>query len=64
MFAFPTAAGTNRHTSGWLKTIRTPKSVSLGIPKSVPLGILAWKIPWTEEPDGLLSIGSHRVGHD
>ena len=22
-----------------------------------PLSILAWKIPWTEEPDGLLSIG-------
>ena len=26
--------------------------------------ILAWKIPWTEEPEGLQSIGSHRVGHD
>ena len=25
---------------------------------------LAWKIPWTEEPGGLPSIGSHRVGHD
>ena len=25
---------------------------------------LAWKIPRTEEPDGLLSMGSHRVGHD
>jgi len=26
--------------------------------------ILAWRIPWTEEPGGLLSLGSHRVGHD
>ena len=26
--------------------------------------ILAWKIPWTEEPGGLQSIGSQRVGHD
>ena len=26
--------------------------------------ILAWKIPWTEEPGRLQSIGSHRVGHD
>ena len=26
--------------------------------------ILAWRIPWTEEPGGLQSIGSHRVGHD
>ena len=26
--------------------------------------ILAWRIPWTEEPSGLQSIGSQRVGHD
>ena len=26
--------------------------------------ILAWSILWTEEPGGLLSVGSHRVGHD
>ena len=26
--------------------------------------ILAWRIPWTEEPDGLQSVGSQRVGHD
>ena len=26
--------------------------------------ILAWRILWTEEPGGLLSLGSHRVGHD
>ena len=26
--------------------------------------ILAWKIPWTEEPGGLQSMGSLRVGHD
>ena len=25
---------------------------------------LAWKIPWTEEPGGPQSMGSHRVGHD
>ena len=25
---------------------------------------LAWKIPWTEEPGGLQSTGSQRVGHD
>ena len=25
--------------------------------------ILAWRIPWTEEPGGLWSIGSHRVRH-
>ena len=26
--------------------------------------ILAWRIPWTEEPGGLVSMGSQRVGHD
>ena len=26
--------------------------------------ILAWGIPWIEEPGGLQSIGSQRVGHD
>ena len=26
--------------------------------------VLAWRIPGTEEPGGLLSMGSHRVGHD
>ena len=25
--------------------------------------IFAWRIPWTEEPDGLQSMGLHRVGH-
>ena len=26
--------------------------------------ILAWRIPWTEEPGGLQSMGLRRVGHD
>ena len=26
--------------------------------------VLAWRIPWTEEPGGLQSIGSIRVRHD
>ena len=25
--------------------------------------ILAWRIPWTEKPGGLYSMGSQRVGH-
>ena len=50
---------------------------SVGDPGSIPgLGgfleeemathssILAWKIPWTEEPGGLQSMGFQRVGHD
>ena len=27
-------------------------------------GILAWRIPWTGEPDGLQSIGFQRVGYN
>ena len=26
--------------------------------------ILAWRIPWTEEPGGLRSVGLQRVGHE
>ena len=26
--------------------------------------ILAWEIPWTEEPGGTQSMGSQRVGHN
>ena len=26
--------------------------------------IVAWEIPWKEEPGGLQSMGSQRVGHD
>ena len=26
--------------------------------------LLAWRIPWTEEPGGLLSMEAQRVGHD
>ena len=26
--------------------------------------VLAWRIPGTVEPDGLPSVGSHRVGHN
>ena len=29
-----------------------------------PLQYPCWRIPWTEEPDGLQSMGSQRAGHD
>ena len=37
---------------------------SLGGGHSNPLSILAWRIPWAEESDGLQSIGSQTVGHN
>ena len=38
----------------------------LGIcsPVATHSSVLAWRIPGTEEPGGLPSMGSHRVGHD
>ena len=37
-----------------------------GVEKAMapPSSTLAWKIPWVEEPGGLQSVGSLRVGHD
>ena len=32
--------------------------------KATHSSVLAWRIPWTEEPDRLQSMGSQRVGHD
>ena len=31
---------------------------------ATPSSILAWRIPWTEEPAELQSVGSQKVGHD
>ena len=31
---------------------------------AIHFSILAWRIPWAEEPGGLQFIGSQRVGHD
>ena len=53
-----------------LPTMRETRVQSLG--REDPLekemtthsSTLAWKIPWTEEPGRLQSMGSRRVGHD
>ena len=36
----------------------------LGKEMATHSSILAWKIPWTEEPEGLQSMGPQRVRHD
>ena len=33
-------------------------------PMPLHSSILAWKVPWTEEPGGLQSMGSQSIGHD
>ena len=37
---------------------------SLGQGMPTHSSILTWRIPWTEEPGGLPSMGSQRAGHD
>ena len=37
---------------------------ALGKEMATHSSVLAWRIPGTGEPDGLPSMGSHRVGHD
>ena len=46
-------SGNNSTLWQWLEKAMAPHSSTL-----------VWKIPWTEEPGGLQSIGSQRVGHD
>ena len=43
-----------------------PNSLPLALEKETAThsSILAWRIPWMEEPGGLQSTGSQRVGHD
>ena len=31
---------------------------------AIHCSVLAWRIPWTEEPGGLQPMGSQRVGHE
>ena len=53
-----------------LPTMRETRVRSLGWEDAVEKemaahsGILAWEIPWTEEPGRLQSMGSQRVGHE
>ena len=37
---------------------------ALGKGTATQSGILAWRIPWTEEPGGLQSMVSHSIGYD
>ena len=46
----------------WVQLLGWEDSLKKG--KATHSSILAWEIPWTEEPGGLQSMGSQRVGHD
>ena len=46
----------------WVRSLgqEDPLEKEMATHSSIP----AWKIPWTEEPGGLQSMGQQRVGHD
>ena len=46
----------------WVQSLGWEDSLEEGM--ATHSSILAWRIPWTEEPDGIQSMGSQRVGHD
>ena len=46
----------------WVRSLGQEDPLKKGM--ATHSGILAWEIPWTEEPGGLQSTGSQRVGHD
>ena len=45
----------------WVQSLAWDNALEDGI--ATHSSILAWRIPWTEEPGRLQSMGSHRVGH-
>ena len=46
----------------WVRPLDPEDLLKKGM--ATPCGILAWTILWREEPGGLQSVGSQRVGHD
>ena len=55
----PANAGDARDTSSILGQSHPPEKEMVTCSS-----ILVWKTPWMEEPGGLQSMGSQRVGHD
>ena len=46
----------------WVRSLEWEDSLEKGM--ATHSSVLAWEIPWMEEPGGLQSRGSQRVGHD
>ena len=46
----------------WVRSLGPEDSLEKGM--ATHSSIFAWRILWTEEPDGLQSMGSQRVGRD
>ena len=46
----------------WVQFLRWEDPLEKGL--ATHSSILSWRIPWTEEPGGVQSMGLQRVGHD
>ena len=46
----------------WVRSLGQEDPLEKGM--AIHSSTLAWRIPWTEKPGGLQSMGSQRVGHD
>ena len=46
----------------WVPSVGGEDALEKGM--ATQSSILAWRVPWTEEPGGLQSMGSRRGGHD
>ena len=46
----------------WVRSLGWEDALKEGM--ATPFSILAWRIPWTEEPGRLQSMRSQRIGHD
>ena len=46
----------------WVQSLGREEPLEKGV--AIHSSILAWRIPWTEEPGGLQSLGSQRVVHN
>ena len=46
----------------WVRSLGWEDPLEKGL--ATHSSIVAWRIPWTQKPGGLLSVGSQRVGHD
>ena len=46
----------------WVRSLGPEDPLEKGM--AIHSTILAWKIPWTEEPRRLQSMGLQRIGHD
>ena len=46
----------------WVQSLSRDDPLGKGM--AIHSSILAWRVPWTEEPGGLQSVGSQGVRHD